>query len=86
MSEVDLLLKLWPVLGFFFFGTIWFVRLETKFGSLEKDYNEHKESIKNKDLTMWAKIDSIQASVNTVIQSMVRVETKIDMQQHKEDK
>lgn len=73
-------------------GLIWFIRLEAKVLNLEKDLNDHKEQLikkfdedKEKDRVMWSKIDSIQSSINIMIQSIVRVETKLDIQQHRDD-
>ena len=73
-------------------GLIWFIRIEAKVLNLEKDLNDHKEQLlkkfdedKEKDKVMWTKIDSIQSSINIMIQSIVRVETKLDIQQHKDD-
>lgn len=73
-------------------GLIWFIRLEAKVLNLEKDLDDHKEQLlkkfaedKEKDKVMWSKIDSIQSSINIMIQSIVRVETKLDIQQHKDD-
>lgn len=83
MSEVDIILKLWPVFVVFFFGVVWFIRLETKFNALEKDYENHKQTIKEKDAAMWAKFDSMIMSLNQMSQSIVRIETKLD-NQHKD--
>lgn len=80
MNEIEVVLKLWPFLVAFFMGAIWFIRLETKFNSLEKDYEEHKKTIKEKDAAMWAKFDSIIMSLNSLSQSVVRIETKLDIQ------
>lgn len=73
-------------------GLIWFIRIEAKVLNLEKDLNDHKEQLlkkfdedKEKDKVMWTKIDSIQTSINIMIQSIVRVETKLDIKQHKDD-
>lgn len=80
MSEIDIILKLWPILVAFFLGAIWFIRLETKFNALEKDYENHKQAIKEKDAAMWAKFDSMIMSLNQMSQSIVRIETKLDNQ------
>lgn len=85
MNELDVILKLWPILVFFFLGVIWFIRLETKFNALEKDYENHKESVEKTSTTLWAKIDSILMNINSISQSIVRIETKLDIQ-HKEEK
>ena len=85
MNEIDVLIKLWPFLVAFFMGAIWFIRLETKFNAMEKDYEKHKESIKEKDAAMWAKFDSIIMNLHQLSQSITRIETKLDMQ-HKEER
>lgn len=73
-------------------GIIWFIRLEAKVLRMKDDLDDHKkildkkfEDEKEKDKVMWSKIDSIQSSINIMIQSIVRVETKLDIQQHKDE-
>lgn len=84
MSEIDLILKLWPVFTCFAFGIVWFIRLESKVAYLDKDHSNLVTSVKEKDLAMWSKIDSIQTTLNQLLQAIARLEGKMDVRNHEE--
>ncbi|QDP68080.1 MAG: hypothetical protein Unbinned5081contig1003_12 [Prokaryotic dsDNA virus sp.] len=58
-------------------GVAWLIRLESKVLFLEKQHDEHKETTKEKDAAMWAKIDSLSNNINLIMQSLVRIEESI---------
>lgn len=84
MAELDLILKLWPIFGCFGFGVVWFIRLESKVAYLDKDHSNLVVAVKEKDLAMWSKIDSIQTTLNQLLQAIARLEGKMDVRNHEE--
>lgn len=71
MSELELLLKLWPVFLLLLTGFAWLIRLEAKVMYLEKDHDENKKS-------MWEKIKTIELMLLKISESLARIEGKID--------
>ena len=71
MSELELLLKLWPVFLLLLAGFAWLIRLEAKVMYLEKDHDENKKS-------MWEKIKTIELMLLKISESLARIEGKID--------
>lgn len=58
---------------------IWNVRLEAKVLYLEKDYDLNKEAV-------WEKLKDLQTSMNLILQSNVRIETKLERLEKENDK
>lgn len=69
--------EIWPVLLSIFGAIVWLIRLESKVNYLEKDYERYKEAAAEKDKVMWAKLDSLQATMNTVLQTLGEIKGKI---------
>lgn len=71
ITEVALLIKLWPILFGAGLFVIWFVRLEAKVSYMKEDLEKHKEDI-------WKKMDEVQGSLTTLLKVLYRLEGKID--------
>lgn len=84
MSEkIQIISDLWPIVLAFLLGLIWLVRLEAKFLNLKSNYDNYVVTEKDKDKVMWDKFESIQTSLNTLLQSVARLEGKMDNSIHK---
>lgn len=84
MSEkIQIISDLWPIVLAFLLGLIWLVRLEAKFLNLKSNYDNYVVAEKDKDKVMWDKFESIQTSLNTLLQSVARLEGKMDNSIHK---
>lgn len=79
---LDFLVKLWPIFAGafagFVAGLIWLVRLESKVHNLKEAHNTHIQNAKEKNETLWTKIDTIQTSILTLVQGLARIEGKLD--------
>jgi sensor domain CHASE-containing protein len=53
----------------------WNIRLESKVNNLEKNHSENVESV-------WKKLDDVQKNVIDVLQSVARMEGKIDAERN----
>lgn len=81
-ETISIVSQLWPVFTGIavcvFFLIVWCVRLESKVMYLEKDHEENKERQGEKSDVVWTKIDSLQNTMNSVLQAFGRLEGKID--------
>lgn len=82
-DQTRIIADLWPIVLAFLFGIIWLVRLESKFLNLKNNYDNYVVLEKDKDKVMWDKFESIQTSLNTLLQSVARLEGKMDNSIHK---
>jgi hypothetical protein len=53
----------------------WNIRLESKVNNLEKNHSDNVESV-------WKKLDDVQKNVIDVLQSVARMEGKIDAERN----
>lgn len=60
------------------FFVAWFIRLESKVNYLEKDHQRHTELQLQKDTALWAKVDTLQTSLNSLLQAVSRIEGKLE--------
>lgn len=71
----------WPVFAAFcgclFIGLVWCIRLESEVRYLRRDHDDHKKHQEERGDTLWAKIDVIQTSMNSLIQAIGRVEGRL---------
>jgi hypothetical protein len=67
------------IAGYIVALSAWMVRLEAKILSIEKDQKRKDTS----DEKIWAKIDSLQNNMTGVLQSLSRIEGKLDVPQQK---
>lgn len=82
-EKIQIISDLWPIVLAFLLGLIWLVRLEAKFLNLKSNYDNYVVTEKDKDKVMWDKFESIQTSLNTLLQSVARLEGKMDNSIHK---
>lgn len=80
---VQLISDLWPIFVGFVIAIIWFIRLEAKVLFLRESHKDHVEAVVRKDAALWAKVDSLQASITNVLQGVARLEGKMDS--HRQD-
>jgi hypothetical protein len=83
IEKIQIISDLWPIVLAFLLGLIWLVRLEAKFLNLKSNYDNYVVTEKDKDKVMWDKFESIQTSLNTLLQSVARLEGKMDNSIHK---
>lgn len=77
ITEITIV-DLWPILVAIFCLVIWAIRLEAKVIYLDLTFKEkHAEYIK-KDEVFWSKIDSLQTTMNQVLQALGELKGKID--------
>jgi len=74
---VSIILSIVTLLGIFAGFIAWNIRLESKVQYLEKDYDKHKLDTAKKDEVMWEKMDSIQASLNSLLVIIGELKGKI---------
>ncbi len=87
MTTYEILTALWPmfatIVGLVFIFIIWLIRLEAKVLYLEGNHARLELATKEKEIAMWEKIDSLQNSLNQLLQGMGRVEGKLDAKEHR---
>ena len=71
---------------------IWFTRLESKTRQNEKDLIDYKKDMericqdkKEMNAAIWQKIDLLKDVLNEVMNSITRIETKMDFQNKKDN-
>lgn len=69
--------EIWPVLLSTLGAIVWLIRLESKVNYLEKDYEAYKVAAAEKDKVMWSKLDSLQSTMNQVLQTLGEIKGKI---------
>jgi hypothetical protein len=72
------LAELWPVLLSIVFLIVWLIRLEAKVLYLEK---EHEMRLEN-DKEIWNKFDNMQKLLSQIMQSLARLEGKLEGRNH----
>lgn len=78
MLDGKTILDLWPIIVAIFCLVIWAIRLEAKVIYLDITAKEkHAEYVK-KDEVFWSKIDSLQTSMNQVLQALGELKGKIN--------
>lgn len=75
---IETLSNLWPIVLSVVGVIAWFVRLESKLLHLSDDYHEHKENVKDRELAMWTKLDTIQTTMTSVLQGLAKIEGKLE--------
>lgn len=87
MEFAEFLLKWWPIITAIIFVTFWCGILQSKINSISKSHDRHedevkeyKQEVKEKDIAMWTKIDSLQSTLNSLLVASGRLEGKIDAQ------
>lgn len=78
MLDGKTIIDLWPILIAIFCLVIWAIRLEAKVIYLDITTKEkHAEYVK-KDEVFWSKVDSLQTTMNQVLQALGELKGKID--------
>ena len=85
MNNIDDLNSLIVAVGALVGYVAWLIRLEAKVYYQEKELKrlENQSDIlsnaqKEKDALIWAKIDDMQKSINSILQTMGRIEGKLE--------
>ena len=91
-SDIELILRLWPV----FLGVImlvaWLIRLEANHLSLKdrfeehrnhskKELDDHKNNMKDNEGRVWGNIDTIKDQNTKILQSISRIEGNLERSQ-----
>lgn len=87
--EVDLLLRLWPVFVAIILCVAWFIRLEANHLSLRdrfdefkhssrRDLDDHKKNVKENEIKVWEKIDTIKDQNVEILKTLSRLEGKLE--------
>jgi len=68
----------WPIIlsTIIFIG--WGARLEAKFGYLEKDRGESRESASARETVLWIKLDTLQITVTELVREVAKLQGKIE--------
>lgn len=85
----DLLDKLWPILLSMVAFVIWLIRLEAEVKYLKKGMEalaeealHHRDSLELRygelDKAIWEKFEALQASMNSIMQTLGRLEGKLE--------
>ena len=69
---------IWPVIVSSLFFIVWCVRLEAKVLTLERDHIKKEAADEKKDETLWAKMDSLQTSMNQMLLLVGELKGKIE--------
>jgi len=83
ITMVQIIADLWPIFIGVIIALVWFIRLEALVLFLKESHIHHVDAVGKKDAAMWAKIDSLQANITSVLQGVARLEGKMDS--HKQD-
>lgn len=81
---LEFILRAWPVFAALIGVVAWFIRLESKVLYLERDHLKQNESNEKRESTMWAKIDAIQATSTAILQSLAKIEGKLEAREKSE--
>ena len=68
----------WPMFLSFIGIVAWFARLESKLDHLKDDYTYHKEKTGDKEAEIWTKLDNMQATMTSILQSLAKIEGKME--------
>lgn len=88
-SEVDMLLRLWPIFVGVIMLVAWLIRLEAKslhteeklnahINNAKKELDDHKKSVKDNEGKVWDKIDTIKDQNTEILRSISRLEGKLE--------
>lgn len=78
MNAVVTIRDYWEVIVGVVMLIAWFVRLEVKQTILEREFEKKEIRDAEKETSLWAKINSIQDTCTQVLQSVARLEGKLD--------
>jgi len=78
LLDAQTISNLWPVLLSFLALVVWCIRLESKVLYLEKDHEKTRVEISEKDKLIWAKHDSLQATLNQILQAIGELKGKLN--------
>ena len=88
-EEIEMLLKFWPVFLTFILLVVWQVRMEAKLlntkerllehiNGTEKGLKEHKDDVKNNQVKVWDKIETIKDQNTEILTAVSRLEGKFE--------
>ena len=77
--ELEILLKLWPIVMVLILSLIWNIRLEAKVLYLEKDHAREIKSSSEKDKLMWEKFDAVVTELTNVKMVLTKLQTTIEI-------
>jgi len=89
LSDVELILRLWPVFVGVILTVAWFIRLEShqlhlkdKFeefkNSSKKDLEDHKTKVEFNNLRMWDRFETVVNQNNEILQKVSKLEGKLE--------
>lgn len=78
MIDSQTISNLWPMILSLLFLIVWCIRLESKVLYLEKDHEKTRVEISEKDKLIWAKHDSLQATLNQILQAIGELKGKLN--------
>jgi hypothetical protein len=87
-SEVELILRLWPIFVGVIMLVAWLIRLESNHLSLrdrfedhkdtsKKELDDHKRNVKDNEIKVWEKIDTIKDQNIEILKSLSRLEGQL---------
>lgn len=71
-------MQLWPVLVTVVIIVAWFIRLESRQLFHEKDFERYRNQARENEKKIWENIDKIKEQNTEILQSLSRLEGKID--------
>lgn len=77
MSEIDTIYKIGPLTVALIGAIAWLIRVEAKVLYLEKDHRDHKEVTKVREDDIRGKMDKLQETNISILQSLARIETEV---------
>ena len=76
--NLDVLIEAWPMITGLILLVAWFIRLESKVLWLQTSHRDQKEEAQEKEAKMWAKIDGLQLTMTSILQSLAKIEGKLE--------
>lgn len=88
-NEIGQLAKdVWPIAVALIVQVAAYVQMRTSYGlrieALEKELSKTQASMKEQNLTMWAKFDAMNSQISQILQSVVEVKTLLGVLKEKE--
>lgn len=74
----EIIVGLFAIIGTLIGFIAWFIRLESKVLYLEKDHEKREKAVQAKDDAFWAKMDTMQATLNQVLQVVGELKGRVE--------
>lgn len=90
-TDIEIIAKLWPIFVGVLIFIIWLIRLESHHHHLkekvkendertQKEISSHKMSVRENELRVWEKFDTVVEQNNQILKTVSRLEGKLEKQ------